>query len=412
MTVEPARFATSVRSCWGIWPSPPASWSYSSLQDLEACPRRWMLSRATYPELWKGRGYPPMPNTAALLGDVVHTALELLVKALVAAGCESTGTAAAVAVLKQMGGYTAVIERALHWHLRQLEGNPRVNDDRLRRIRVELDLRIPDARAKVQAFLSRTDLPPVGAPKPAPLPDGRSDDQRPLPRGPLPIGAHAEVELKADRLRLRGRIDLLIINQQGVNIIDYKTGEPDPAHAGQLRTYALLWDLDRVANPARLSVTALTATYPAGPQTYVPPGEAELRTLDRDLRERIGAADATVAAQSPDARPSPENCQYCPVRHLCEDYWSRVAPGISAVRVGDRFDYQGVVALANGARSWAMDHRPGEPAVLLRTSSPSTNLRVGDHVRVLGVRRDEDPESGVLVAEMTTNSESFVLEDG
>ena len=64
-----------------------------------------MLSRATYPELWKGRGYPPMPNTAALLGDVVHTALELLVKALVAAGCESTGTAAAVAVLKQMGGY-------------------------------------------------------------------------------------------------------------------------------------------------------------------------------------------------------------------------------------------------------------------------------------------------------------------
>ncbi|MGH3435454.1 MAG: PD-(D/E)XK nuclease family protein [Sciscionella sp.] len=101
MTTEPARFATSVRSCWGIWPVPPASWSYSSLNDLEACPRRWMLSRAAYPELWEGSGYPPMPNTAALFGDVVHAALELLVRALVAADCESTGTAAAVAVLKQ-----------------------------------------------------------------------------------------------------------------------------------------------------------------------------------------------------------------------------------------------------------------------------------------------------------------------
>lgn len=412
MTTEPARFVTSVRSCWGIWPAPPTSWSYSSLKDLEACPRRWMLSRAAYPEMWEGGGYPPMPNTAALFGDVVHAALELLVKALVVAGCESTGTAAAVAVLKQLGGYTAIIERALDWCLQRLAGNPRVDEDRLRRIRLELGLRIPDARAKVQALLSRIDLPHVAAPEPGRTPDEGSDDQQAPPRGPLPMGTHAEVALRAAELRLTGRIDLLAVDEQGAKITDYKTGGQDPSHADQLRTYALLWDLDRVANPARRPTTALTAAYPAGPQSYPPPDNAELRTLERDLRERIDAADATVVGQSPAAKPSAENCKYCQVRHLCDDYWAQVVPHISAVRVGDRFDYQGVVASANGAHGWTMKRGPGEPTVLLRTSSPSIDLRAGDNIRVLGVRRDEAPESGALVAEITTNSESFLLEDG
>ncbi|MGH3435453.1 MAG: hypothetical protein ACRDRN_03195 [Sciscionella sp.] len=42
----------------------------------------------------------------------------------------------------------------------------------------------------------------------------------------------------------------------------------------------------------------------------------------------------------------------------------------------------------------------------------AVDLLAGDHIRLLGVRRDEDPESGVLVAEIMTNSESFVLETG
>ena len=63
-----------------------------------------------YPDLWDGRGYPRVPAFAALFGDVVHGALDTIVRALVAAGCESAQSAEAVTVLRQLGGYTAVIE--------------------------------------------------------------------------------------------------------------------------------------------------------------------------------------------------------------------------------------------------------------------------------------------------------------
>ncbi len=80
-----------------------------------------------------------------------------------------------------------------------------------------------------------------------------------------------------------------------------------------------------------------------------------------------------MTGQSPAAKPSVENCKYCQVRHLCDDSWAQVVPHISAVCVGDRFDYHGLVASANGAHSWTMKRGPGEPTVLLRTSSPSTS---------------------------------------
>src|SRR2546430_2535646 len=46
------------------WPSPPTEMSVSTLRELEACPRRWALSSARYPEIWDRVGYPPKLNIA------------------------------------------------------------------------------------------------------------------------------------------------------------------------------------------------------------------------------------------------------------------------------------------------------------------------------------------------------------
>lgn len=64
------------KSVWYIsqpsaWPKAPRCMSFSTLSELEACPRRWALSVADYPHVWEKRGYPPRPQITALEGAVV-----------------------------------------------------------------------------------------------------------------------------------------------------------------------------------------------------------------------------------------------------------------------------------------------------------------------------------------------------
>ena len=162
MTGGQSRFETGIESSAAILPGPPPLWSFSSLRDAGACPRRYALARASYPDLWDRRGYPRIPALAVLFGDVVHSALDTIVKALVAADCQSAQSPEAVTVLRQLGGYTAVIERAAEARLASLPGNPRLSDYLRQRIQRGLRGRVADARVQVQAFISNTVIAPGG----------------------------------------------------------------------------------------------------------------------------------------------------------------------------------------------------------------------------------------------------------
>lgn len=409
MSKNSARFDTSVRSCWGVWPSRPAIWSYSSLKDMETCPRRWMLSRADYPDLWTGHGYPPAPAMAALFGDVVHATLEAVVAALVAAGCPSTGDAQAVGVLRGLGGFTAVVEQALAARLSRLVGNPRLSAARSQAYRRTLTDKLPDARLRVQTILSGTELPPMAQ---TALTGPRHNDGGPRPssRPAVGLGAHPEVELIAENLRLRGRVDLLTVGPDNIQITDYKTGDDDPSHLSQMLTYALLWDLDHQANPTRRAATELSIEYPAHRVSIPAPAANQLRVNEAEIAGRIAAADAEVAKPLPEARPGPETCRFCQVRQLCDDYWQQVVPDPSAVRVDDWIDFEGVLTAPVGNLGWSVSRHPGAgPDVLLRMIAPEGELRVGDRIRALSVRRDQHPDSGAVEVAMSVHSEIFVL---
>lgn len=405
---EPARFETAIDLYWGHWPRKPLRWSYSSLKIIEACPRRWMLSRALYPEVSKRPGYPVSPSPITVFGDVVHLSLEILIKAFVKAGCQATRGKHAVGVAKALGGYTAVIERSIEVRMSRLDGQPSMTPERTRRLRTFLADRVPEARARVQAVLGRTELPVLvnghgGAPA-----KGTGCDRPPRSRGPLGIGVYPEATLIAHDLRLEGRVDLLTITAGGARIVDFKTGAEDAAHADQLRIYALLWDLDDEVNPDRRPISELCVAYPSGDVVVPAPDNDELRSLESATAERVIAADAAVRDDS-EARPSMHNCSLCPVRHLCEEYWSTLPPTPHAAKVGARLDLEGVVSARNGGRSWFVRPMSGEADVLLRTPSESTSIDVGHHIRVLGVRRDEEPDSNVVVTTMQTYSDLFVL---
>src|SRR5713101_220448 len=98
-----AAFSTAVAPL--TWPEPPGEMTVSTLAEIEACPRRWALMLADYPEIWSGRGYPSKPSLGALTGSVLHLAVETVARELVLAGCPSVEDPMAVGVMRGLGGY-------------------------------------------------------------------------------------------------------------------------------------------------------------------------------------------------------------------------------------------------------------------------------------------------------------------
>lgn len=383
------------------WPRTPAVWSYSSLREAEECPRRWSLSRASYPAVWDRPGYPPRPALAAIIGDVVHHVLETVLRAFHGSGCVSRADATAVAVLRELGGYSALARDAIGVQLRRLDTNPRIAP-RLESLRAALNQRVPDIRQRVQSVVARMPI----APSPIPTP---SDTH--ASRAPLGPGSYPEVELRAPGLRFVGRADVLTVQPDDVVITDYKTGDPDPHHADQLRTYALLWRRDKKLNPTGRPVTSLVIAYAAHDEVVHAPDPAELDELASALEARIGHAEKDLRLRPPPARPAPEMCRYCAVRHMCEDYWAQLgrhAP-IDASADVEFTDREGTIMRRNGPRSWILRLEPADFEVLLRTPTETVPFAAGDRIRLLGVAYGFDDDAEQAVATIMQATETFVL---
>jgi hypothetical protein len=147
------------------WPQPPSWMSFSTLMELEACPRRWALATADYSDVWKYRGYPSVPQPSALEGTVVHLSLQKITEALVNRGCPSLVDESAILTLRELGGYTVTIMDSLERVLLAFKENPRVASA-LDEIRNRLTTRVPELRTRAQRFLSRIRLVLLGPEKP------------------------------------------------------------------------------------------------------------------------------------------------------------------------------------------------------------------------------------------------------
>jgi hypothetical protein len=335
-----------------------------------------------------------------LFGDVVHDSLEVIVRALTNHGCTSASGPEAIAVLKDLGGYSEVAKAMLAKRLTKLDGNPRLAGGGRERLQDQLEHRIPEAREEIQHYLQRMTL--------APRQGSGSGSGGGIPRHVRDVGSHPEATLQADELRIWGRIDLLTVGSTQVDITDYKTGAEDESHLDQLRFYAVLWDRDSVSNPGRAPVGTLTASYPSREVTIDAPDTAQLQTLIDALKTRVASADDLASSDKPSAKPG-DYCGFCSVRHLCSAYWSNT-PDPATLKRGAWFDFEGTVVERNGIKSWWLnDLSPKKNALLLRTTSAHHVFDPGQRLRLLGLRRDEDPDSDTAVAVLTQTSEVFVV---
>ena len=405
-TVDPADF-------WHVmepthWPDPPDWSSVSTQLEIEECPRRWALKAASYPFEWGGNGYPPKFRPASEQGTIIHRALELIMNAFVAAGIPSVADPLAVAVLKELGGYSKIIGETIETVLENHVKNPR---DVLSLVehRRKLLSAGPVMRESVQSILSNVSLR-GGVP-----PERQRQSQARVPsqgRVPLTNGSRTEMALYARRIDWKGKADLVTVDENSCEIVDFKSGAFKSAHEVQIRTYAALWFLDDELNPNRRRADRLRLLYPTQTCEVPAPSEAEIEAIARDLVNRRQVSAQELAAVPPTARPSEASCSFCEVRHLCDPYWH------SALGAHERgtIDLQIEILAIHGPASWDAVVTGTPQAVphsrVLVRARHQQGFRPGDRVRILGVGLAMDVEDasapGIVI--MHPSSEVYRLD--
>ena len=392
---EPGSFETAINVS-GSWPKPPTLWSFSALEEVELCPRRYALKRASYPDLWDRPGYPERVSEAGIVGVVVHEGVQVVLLALNQAGCASLAEEKAVQVVRRLGGFGEIASRALDAHLRRLATNPRMSSQ-VDRLRQRLENRYAEMRQAIQALVSQSPIihttPDVAR--------ARSADHPISSSSRLAVGTHPEATLVAEADRFTGRIDLVAVHPDHVDIIDFKTGKHSKRHTRQLQLYGLLWLLDEAANPNRLPVRSLTLAYVNDRATVPAPDDWEaLRTR---LQEEIAAADDLVRQRPPVASPSAE-CWHCPVRQMCDEYWRSAFvvrdPGVVVT------DAEVRILSRNGPTSWRGALAVDGTEVLLRTNHDGS-LHPGKTVRILDLLASKSEDFDGLILTLTQGSEVF-----
>jgi hypothetical protein len=235
------------------------------------------------------------------------------VNALNRVGCSSVTSENFVEVMRQLGGYSNVIEKAADDTFTKLNANPRFA--RTSRDVIEnFTTAAPTLREQLQILASKLRL--------ASSPIGSKPELK--GRATLQDGTYTEIELIVPKHKWHGFADILTLSRSRCEIVDFKTGDPSPAHEDQIHIYSLLWALDHELNPSGRLADTLTLSYSTGDVSVRPLSHSELIDLEKTLVSRTTDALAAVQGVPPRATPSIENCTFCAVRQLCDDYWTEV----------------------------------------------------------------------------------------
>lgn len=331
------------------------------MSEIESCPRRWAFRNAHYPDIWDGRGFPERPSLPALRGRVVHKSLELIVRALVDARCRSLEDLTTIDVLRDLGGFTKVIQTSIKRELDRYRDNPRATpilghlNGQLHAIRAEL-------RTDTQTLLAQSGF--QGNDRAV----ERTSRGETKGRFPLVHGVYSEVDLVDESNAWTGVADMMVISEECCEIRDYKSGQPKDTDHLQLQIYAWIWSQDHVRNPDKRLADKLTLVYLSGPVDVPVPNTDELELMSKQLSDRAAKIAVDLSADPPPIRPNEQVCKYCQVRQLCQGYWDSLE-NFGEATIGSRLvDVQLTIEGRRGPNTWDVQIHSG-PAGVRRGSA-------------------------------------------
>ncbi|MCB9610614.1 MAG: PD-(D/E)XK nuclease family protein, partial [Polyangiaceae bacterium] len=277
------------------WAEPPSTWSSTSLDEVEACPRRWQLLRSRWGDFER---FPMRLHPAAVEGQIVHEALDRLTRA-----CGQRGNPAFVspefsAALTDADFFPGFARAVTQWQ-QQLTAHPRPGPAfRLRTSGEEL------ANRAVRMFREQY------------KPDGHVASQAAEPATQATADVKAllekkhslsEVKLTHPKLPFLGILDRVQHTADGVEVVDFKTGKPSDKHQRQLLQYALLWWRETGEAPVRVS-----AQYLDGVESWHVT-QGALKDVEADLVKKLPLLTDALGTHPAAAKPG-TGCQTCAVR--------------------------------------------------------------------------------------------------
>ena len=155
--------------------------------------------------------------------------------------------------------------------------------------------------------------------------DSRPDES--APTGTPVAVAGSEIWLESKDGHVGGFIDRIIPHEDGVEILDYKTGPVTDERTGnvksayevQLLLYAALYNEVYGEWPAKLTLRSLDS---APREVQLDPASA--LSLMEEARTRLSEVNTLIATHPVAdelANPSPATCEYCCYRPACKQYW-------------------------------------------------------------------------------------------
>lgn len=320
------------------WADPPSTWSSTSVDDVDACPRRWQLLRSRWGDFER---FPVRPHPAAIEGQVVHEALDRLTRACGQRGNPAFGSAEFSAALTDADFFPSFARAVTEWQQR-LTAHPRPGPAfRLRASGEELANRAvrmfreqykPDGHVASQAAAERTTDAP--------------SDVKALLELKLAL---SEVKLTHPKFPFLGILDRVQLTGGVVEVVDFKTGKPSEKHRKQLLRYALLWWRKTGDAPSRIS-----AQYLDGVESW-PVTQGALEDVEADLVKMLPLLADALRAHPAVAKPG-IGCRSCAVRARCGAGW---AVGEEAALADGRGDAELVVLAKAGDHGFLARSRSG-----------------------------------------------------
>ena len=294
------------------WAGPPKKFSYSSLSAIERCPLQWQLSNSKYSEDLDS--FPARPAPAAIEGQIVHSVLEKLFKALSLEGLPNLNTPEFRSCIGRVNIKNAV-NLLVEKHNKKIARHPRGNGFRLRLTCQQMSNQIVRLFKSQYSHIASSDFSPVNSTSSNYTwkkgVDSTSDPIQLLDT----YGALTEFYLRDKTISFEGVVDLVRKEGGQVVITDFKTGRKDENHVKQVSYYAVLWKRITGKTPSKVELQ-----YP-GSVVTIPMSESFVSEVEEELRERISSASEMTAKRPADAFCD-NHCMLCDVRQFCGNYWN------------------------------------------------------------------------------------------
>jgi hypothetical protein len=147
------------------------------------------------------------------------------------------------------------------------------------------------------------------------------DRFRDIPTGGFE-GAEVTIEHEVtDDVTLKGRVDAVFADEDGVRIVDWKTGSYLGSTKVQLDFYALAWSLSTGTTPSRTEAVSLAT----GEKLMYMPTPHDLEATEQALVFMIRELREALASGDDLARTGGPHCTWCPLLDTCNEGQSAVA---------------------------------------------------------------------------------------